>query len=481
MAAGKRAPCDAMFSVVEMNRSGLRVLFIHSSMDCRLARATPPWPTTRASDSMSAATVAEVRRGAWIRLSAASAPSTGRSHFMGRRKSRASSSDKERREQQTGDQREQEAGEEERAVRAEREARDGERRGEQGEVAAQAVLAGAQHLVAAFLQRLNRFDAGGVARGDQGRDDAGYHAHGEGEEQEARIDGDLLDVLRDAEHGFQHVGGDAGEGAREEESEGGAGGGSDQSGDGALAEEERADLSAGGAERAQDADLRAALRDGDGERVVDDEHADEEREHAGDVHHHGVDAEQRFELLAAARGRLDGEAGAEQCGQCGLALLQGDAVLEADIDAVEVAAAAEHVLGGVDVHDGEVAAEGLRHAARFHDAAHGELLVALHGVERDFAADGEVVAVGELAGDDERIGLGEEDERIVDHVLVAVVEVVVAEAAVAGHVDAEDEEVALAGEAGVDLGFDDGHGGADFAAATGRVPARLRGSRRRRP
>ena len=64
MQAGKRAPCDAMFSVVETNRSGFRVLFIHSSMDWRLPRATPPCPTTSASESMSAATVAEVRRGA---------------------------------------------------------------------------------------------------------------------------------------------------------------------------------------------------------------------------------------------------------------------------------------------------------------------------------------------------------------------------------------------------------------------------------
>ena len=143
-----------------------------------------------------------------------------------------------------------------RPVSAERKAREGERGGEQREVAAQAVLAGAEHLVAAFLERLNRFDAGGVARGDQGRHDAGPRAHRDGEDQEARIDDHLLNVLRDAEHGFQHVGGDAGEGAREDESEGGAGGGADQSGDGALAEEERADLSAGGAEGAENADLR---------------------------------------------------------------------------------------------------------------------------------------------------------------------------------------------------------------------------------
>ena len=121
------------------------------------------------------------------------------------------------------------------------------------------------------------------------------------------------------------------------------------------------------------------------------------------------------------------------------------------------------LLRGVDIHDSEVAAEGLRHAAGFEDAAHGELLAALHGVEGDFAADGEVVAVGELAGEDERIGLGEEDEGIVDDVLVGVVEIVIAEAAVAGHIDGEDQELALAGESGIGLGLDNRRGGTDLA------------------
>ena len=38
------------------------------------------------------------------------------------------------------------------------------------------------------------------------------------------------------------------------------------------------------AERTEDADFRPALGDGDRKRVVDDEHADEQREDAGDVH-----------------------------------------------------------------------------------------------------------------------------------------------------------------------------------------------------
>ena len=48
---------------------------------------------TSASDSISAATLAEVRRGDWIRLSAASAPSTGRAHLRIGRSALASTSD----------------------------------------------------------------------------------------------------------------------------------------------------------------------------------------------------------------------------------------------------------------------------------------------------------------------------------------------------------------------------------------------------
>ena len=221
----------------------------------------------------------------------------------------------ERREQQTGKQREQNAREEGRPPGAERKAGDGQRGGEQRDVAPQAILTGAEHLVAALLQRLNRFDAGGVARRNEGRHDAGPRAHGHGEQEEARVGRHLLHVLRDAEHGFQHVGGDAGKRAREDETEGGSGRGTNQSGDRAFAEKERADLSASGAEGAQNADLRAPLRDCDGEGIVDDEHPDEEREHAGRGHRQGVYAEQRFELAAAARRRLDGEARPQQRGQ----------------------------------------------------------------------------------------------------------------------------------------------------------------------
>jgi hypothetical protein len=150
------------------------------------------------------------------------------------------------------------------------------------------------------------------------------------------------------------------------------------------------------------------LGDCDGEGIVDDEHPDEEREHAGDGHRQCVYAEQRFEVAAASGGRFDGESRAQKRGERGLSLFEADAILETDIDSVEVAAAAEHRLGGVDIHDAKVAAEGLRHAAGFEDAAYGELLAALHGervvgevgdglaVDVDVARGGAVQAAGQI-------------------------------------------------------------------------------------
>ena len=130
---------------------------------------------------------------------------------------------------------------------------------------------------------------------------------------------------------------------------------------GALSEEQPRICAACRAERAQDADLRSPLRHRDRERVVDDEHPDEEREHARDVHHHRVAGEHRFELLAAARRRLDLEAGTEQ--RVRAPARRRRAVTprrEREVDAIERAAAPEHLLRGVDVHDREVAAEGAR-------------------------------------------------------------------------------------------------------------------------
>jgi hypothetical protein len=70
-----------------------------------------------------------------------------------------------------------------------------------------------------------------------------------------------------------------------------------------------------------------------------------------------------------------------------------------------VAVSAEHFLRRVHVHDGEIAAERARQAARLHDAAHRESLFAFHRAHGDLAVNAEAVIAREGVGDDERIGL----------------------------------------------------------------------------
>ena len=87
---GVRARPAVMFSVGVTNRSGLSAPSIQSITEMNKASATPANPTASASDSMRADTVADVRRGACSRLSAASAPSTGRMRHSNGRNARAS-------------------------------------------------------------------------------------------------------------------------------------------------------------------------------------------------------------------------------------------------------------------------------------------------------------------------------------------------------------------------------------------------------
>ena len=81
---------------------------------------------------------------------------------------------------------------------------------------------------------------------------------------------------------------------------------------------------------------------------------------------------------------------------------------------------------------------------RLHDAADRELLLALDGAERQTRCRPRArsCSANSFVSDD-RIGLRQEHQRIVDDRLVAAFEVVVAQAAIAGHVDAEDQQVAL--------------------------------------
>ena len=138
-----------------------------------------------------------------------------------------------------------------------------------------------------------------------------------------------------------------------------------------------------GAERAQQADLAAPLRHRNRERVVDDEHADDERERAREDQHEAVDR--------AAAPRNSGRGVAGGCtSKPGPAATAAPACTSAtreplrhrEIDAVELAAAAEHELRGVDVHDREVAAERAAQAAGRRMPRTMNRLRPVHGIER---------------------------------------------------------------------------------------------------
>src|SRR5262249_16383455 len=95
-----------------------------------------------------------------------------------------------------------------------------------------------------------------------------------------------------------------------------------------------------------------------------------------------------------------------------------------EIDAIELPAAAEHLLRGIDVHDGQVAPERAGEARRLHHAANRELPIAVDRPQREPSAYGDAVLVCELLGQDDRIGLRQKYQRIVDDGLLSAFEVV---------------------------------------------------------
>src|SRR5690349_21802428 len=167
-------------------------------------------------------------------------------------------------------------------------------------------------------------------------------------------------------------------------------------------------------------------------------------------------------MLPARRRRLDFEAGSESRLNPGAALVERDAFAQTQIDTIETAAAPEHLLRSIDVHDGQVPAKCAAHAAGGHHAANGELPIALQGMKRDLAVDLKAVAPGKIARDHQRVRLGQKDERIVDDRVVSALEVVIAQAAVACHINTENQNVALASQAGFGQCLDDGHGSLDI-------------------
>src|SRR5207249_5682364 len=104
-----------------------------------------------------------------------------------------------------------------------------------------------------------------------------------------------------------------------------------------------------------------------------------------------------------------------------------------------------------------IPAERTRQAARFHDAADGEPPLPVDRAERELSADAEMVVLRERSRQDDRIRPRQENERIVDDGFVAALEIIVAQAAIASEIDAEDEQAAFTAEIGTHNGLDHRH------------------------
>ena len=205
-----------------------------------------------------------------------------------------------------------------------------------------------------------------------------------------------------------------------------------------------------GAQRAQDADLAAALRDGDHQGVLNQEQSDDQGEDAGEAGRAAVIHEHLLEIAAPLGGRIDVEAGAEGRGQGAAAIVHRNSAPRGDVDAVEFALLSENSLRRVDVHHRQAAAESLGQSSRAEQAAHGKGPGAFHRLQNQPAAHGKAVAGGKIAADHDGIRLRQEDQRIIQF---RSSEVVLANALVRRHVHTQDEQVALPAPARAHHGF----------------------------
>ena len=297
-------------------------------MPWRLARATPATPTERASASMTAETVAETRRDWRRRLSAARAPSTGWRALRDRGGGEE--------QQASGGGRKEHGGRDGRGIGGVGSSGDDRGSEDRAEDAAGVSGTGAVR---------RRAGARPGERGRRGRWPRARQGGGAGDGRgDARADpdeGPFDRGRRRLARGAEAVDGarqeveEARDGAGHRRSERDAGDPADGSGERAFEQEEADDGSAGGPESAQDPDLAAALGGGDGERVVDDEYRDEQGEQLGDLEGDGERAGQRFHAAAEAGGGVDLIARAERVEDAAAAVLDLDAVGDADVDAVE--------------------------------------------------------------------------------------------------------------------------------------------------
>ena len=163
----------------------------------------------------------------------------------------------------------------------------------------------------AKVEGAGHLHAGGFAGGDPRGGEHGAESGSGGGGDLPRGDGEVFDADEDVERADGFADGadeEAGQGEGGEDAEEDAGEAEDEG----FAEEEKTDFAARGADGAEDADLAPGAHDGGGDGVVDEKHADEERDEAegGEVE---LEAGEHFpDLLAALLRRGDEDIGGHE-------------------------------------------------------------------------------------------------------------------------------------------------------------------------
>ena len=203
------------------------------------------------------------------------------------------------------------------------------------------------------------------------------------------------------------------------------------------------------AERAQDADLVPPPHDRRGHGIIDEEHADEQRDERerGEVELERAD--HPLDLAVAAVGGLHDDAGGQLGAQAGADGVEIGAGTEQRGDAAELADVAEIFLHVGDVHDGEMLVGAGRVLAEIEDVADVEGLGAGLRLDPERIADLEAEPRAEFAREGDDLGVAEKADDV-GLLVLRVVQLEGAERAVGKDVDAEKLKIfaGIIGEAG---------------------------------
>ena len=134
----------------------------------------------------------------------------------------------------------------------------------------------------------------------------------------------------------------------------------DQPQHGCFCQNQRRQLAAGDAQTAQNAEHRPTLHDAKRDCVVNQKHADDERQqaHRGQVEFKG--GGHLLDGVAACRCRFNIGVG----GQNGVDLRQNGVVFDNQVNMAQCADLVEHLLRGADVHENQIAQPTLRQGSR---------------------------------------------------------------------------------------------------------------------